>query len=111
MRKNSEPRLIKKNAIKKFNKIQSFRKLITIEISELRKSDREHRIGYIDVGDGCWRWSMLLTSLRCWGPKQHFCHQHHCRHKIFSAVVVLVTRPKYEKCERNEMHEFLNIRE
>ena len=23
-------------------------------------------IGYIDVGDGCWRPNVLVTSLRCW---------------------------------------------
>ena len=22
--------------------------------------------GYIDVGDGCWRWNVLVTTLRCW---------------------------------------------
>ena len=22
--------------------------------------------GYIDVGDGCWRPNVLVTSLRCW---------------------------------------------
>ena len=23
-------------------------------------------VGYIDVGDGCWRPNVLVTSLRCW---------------------------------------------
>ena len=23
-------------------------------------------IGYIDVGDGCWRHNVLATTLRCW---------------------------------------------
>ena len=26
--------------------------------------------GYIDVGDGCWRPNVLVTSLRCWWPIQ-----------------------------------------
>ena len=26
-------------------------------------------IGYIDVGDGCWRPNVLVTSLRCWRQK------------------------------------------
>ena len=25
-------------------------------------------VGYIGVGDGCWRWNLLITSLRCWWP-------------------------------------------
>ena len=24
------------------------------------------KLGYIDVGDGCWRPNELVTSLRCW---------------------------------------------
>ena len=27
--------------------------------------------GYIDVGDGCWRPNVLVTSLRCWWPIQN----------------------------------------
>jgi len=29
-----------------------------------------NRRGYIDVGEGCWRQNVLLTTIRCW------CHQH-----------------------------------
>ena len=49
------------------------------------------KIGYIDDGDGCWRWSMVVTSFRYWwpikdvydrhntvkkSPIELFCHQH-----------------------------------
>ena len=26
--------------------------------------------GYIDVGDGCWRRNVLVTTVRCWFPIQ-----------------------------------------
>ena len=28
--------------------------------------DGQSEIGYIDVGDGCWRQNMLVTISRCW---------------------------------------------
>ena len=31
---------------------------------------RWDQYGYIDVGDGCWRPNVLVTSLRCWWPLQ-----------------------------------------
>ena len=31
---------------------------------------RSFLAGYIDVGDGCWRPNVLVTSLRCWCPIQ-----------------------------------------
>ena len=37
--------------------------------SRLRQSAsrmRRRSRGYIDVGDGCWRPNVLVTSLRCW---------------------------------------------
>ena len=27
---------------------------------------RANHVSYIDVGDGCWRPNVLVTSLRCW---------------------------------------------
>ena len=32
----------------------------------LNKSLLEIRIGYNDVGDGCWKRNVLVTILRCW---------------------------------------------
>ena len=36
------------------------------EIQERKMILGEIENGYIDVGDGCWRPNMLVTSLRCW---------------------------------------------
>ena len=32
----------------------------------VRKNFGIGKFGYIDVGDGCWRPNVLVTSLRCW---------------------------------------------
>ena len=40
-------------------------------IGVLISSDFKRKVnseGYIDVGDGCWRRNVLVTSLRCWWP-------------------------------------------
>ena len=32
------------------------------------KMFRANHVSYIEVGDGCWRPNVLVTSLRCWWP-------------------------------------------
>ena len=42
-------------------------KKLTAEIVDSPFSiDFKALFGYIDVGDGCWRSNVLVTSLRCW---------------------------------------------
>ena len=42
----------------------------------LKKSLKRHFQGYIDVGDGCWRLNLLVTTLSVVDGFGQFCHQH-----------------------------------
>ena len=39
---------------------------VDVDIPIDKDFSKTENYGYIDVGDGCWRQNVLVTSLRCW---------------------------------------------
>ena len=47
-----------------------------------------------DVVDGCWRWNVLATTLRCWWRVWPFCHQHSLSRIDYPLINVERQQPK-----------------
>ena len=68
--------------------------------------------GYIDVGDGCWRRNVLVTTLKCWWrfwpfssptPSLNISIGHQHPHNVISIEIRLPTSKSYRQ------HKFTNV--
>ena len=80
--------------------------------------------GDIDVGDECWRWNMLVTTIRCWWRIWSFGHQHplsfyikvgliHQKRGVVIAIAIFAKCPHYgpttDKIDESDVSAFMSV--